>query len=563
MPRRRVILLAPLLAAALPISNLLADGCGASLPIQNGFDTWWTGLPEDHLVGFAYLLGDPKIQTGQAPIFCRAYGEETSGGACQPQAGSPADGMITVNGNWAFPKIAGCPNPDGVPGHPVVVAATSALGEGTPQHRGRYLVVSVGYDVGTGGYLIDYAHPLTPDATGIPPLAASDIPVPRVTGFRPGGDGSAQVDLAWSSATTYDDCGQDLVATCTDFPGRRRPVLQGYTVYYNLSPCSSPPMSGFITTGLWSPIGTFGTTTVAGLTVPDPGRDCLYFAVGLALAGPYLTPIVSAHSDGLTAPAASPPRDPGADHKEDRSADAPGAGKDAAPASGDPEDAAADPARGAPRSEPPSAAEAAPAAPPAEKDGSASTPDRDHDGVPDERDNCPDVPNPTQRDVDFDGVGDACDGCPAIPNPRQEDADRDGVPDACDDCPAVADRGQEDEDGDGVGDACEERIARARVVREEAGAALRWSTTHEFDLTGFRIVTLDAAGKETELRSRPVRCRECDSGKGADYRIDLSPGAAALAIRIRPVRRDGSLGEPVSASPPEPPREGRLILPGR
>jgi hypothetical protein len=36
-------------------------------------------------------------------------------------------------------------------------------------------------------------------------------------------------------------------------------------------------------------------------------------------------------------------------------------------------------------------------------------PDRDHDGIPDFRDNCPDVYNPDQKDSDNNGIGDACD----------------------------------------------------------------------------------------------------------------------------------------------------------
>ena len=36
-------------------------------------------------------------------------------------------------------------------------------------------------------------------------------------------------------------------------------------------------------------------------------------------------------------------------------------------------------------------------------------PDKDHDGIPDFKDNCPEVYNPDQADGDHNGVGDACD----------------------------------------------------------------------------------------------------------------------------------------------------------
>lgn len=44
-------------------------------------------------------------------------------------------------------------------------------------------------------------------------------------------------------------------------------------------------------------------------------------------------------------------------------------------------------------------------------------PDRDKDGVPDFRDNCPDKPNPDQADLDRNGIGDACQTTPVIPPP--------------------------------------------------------------------------------------------------------------------------------------------------
>ncbi len=62
--------------------------------------------------------------------------------------------------------------------------------------------------------------------------------------------------------------------------------------------------------------------------------------------------------------------------------------------------------------------------------------DRDHDGVPDDRDRCPDVPE------DRDGIQDQ-DGCP------ENDADGDGVPDSQDKCPHQKEtiNGYKDDDG--------------------------------------------------------------------------------------------------------------------
>jgi hypothetical protein len=116
--------------------------------------------------------------------------------------------------------------------------------------------------------------------------------------------------------------------------------------------------------------------------------------------------------------------------------------------------------------------------------------DRDHDGIPDQTDNCPDTANPGQEDRDHDGLGDVCDphpndrdndgveddvdNCPDHYNPDQLDSDGDWLGDACDpypfdrdndgvddnvdNCPDHFNPAQQDTDGDGIGDACEKDL---------------------------------------------------------------------------------------------------------
>jgi hypothetical protein len=71
--------------------------------------------------------------------------------------------------------------------------------------------------------------------------------------------------------------------------------------------------------------------------------------------------------------------------------------------------------------------------------------DEDNDGIADELDNCPSVPNSDQINSDDDEQGDVCD----------TDDDNDEIDDSDDNCPLDSNSSQADADNDGIGDACD------------------------------------------------------------------------------------------------------------
>lgn len=82
--------------------------------------------------------------------------------------------------------------------------------------------------------------------------------------------------------------------------------------------------------------------------------------------------------------------------------------------------------------------------------------DSDGDGIPDEEDNCPTIPNGPLRGTCL-GTGAVCQSTNDCSDCEmsQEDSDVDGVGDVCDNCPNAANVDQLDTDGDGYGEACD------------------------------------------------------------------------------------------------------------
>ena len=560
-PRRAVLACALALGLVVVATRPSEAACPNSMAVHHVNDTYWSDFPEGYLLGFAYSIENPSVHTGQADIFCRSFPSETSGGQCSPLAGAPSDGIITVNGNWETTLASGCPDITGDWGHPIIVAAASIFDEGSPQHRGVAIVASVGYDLNSGAYIVDWVHQLSPGANTVPPLKSFEIPRPEVTAVRPSGDGALLVDLQWSPFPTLDDCLQTMVSTCRDSPGSRRPVLTGYVVYMDRASCAQPPLSSMVTSGIWTPVVTVAGNASPATRVPDPGSDCVYFAIGLSLRGGYLVTITSGNSLPVRAAGPDPAKDPkdaGDDKPDDKPPDAPSKPSDVR--------ATEHPPAGTDVHDESGAGIGAAAAVHAEGTSEAASrpkpPCKDNDGIADDVDNCPCADNPKQQDVDFDGVGDACDDCRTIPNPGQADADGDGIGDACDDCPGKADPRQEDRDGDGIGDACdncpdrpnprqedvdadgvgdlcEQRIVDAHRIRDDKGRRLTWRTTHEFDVEAIAVLIPQPKGGEKALRPKPLPCQACRTGVGASYSLELTAAEDVGPIVLKLVLANG------------------------
>ena len=124
---------------------------------------------------------------------------------------------------------------------------------------------------------------------------------------------------------------------------------------------------------------------------------------------------------------------------------------------------------------------------PLNADISVADSDQDEDGIADGVDNCVAVANADQADNEADGVGDACDNDddndgipdetdsnPLIPDgtPNTLDADQDGIAKGADNCPDVSNSNQLDTDGDGNGDACDDDIDGDGIANDNDAFAL-------------------------------------------------------------------------------------------
>ncbi|MGO8969545.1 MAG: OmpA family protein [Myxococcaceae bacterium] len=163
--------------------------------------------------------------------------------------------------------------------------------------------------------------------------------------------------------------------------------------------------------------------------------------------------------------------------------------------------------------------------------------DRDHDGIPDELDKCPDEPGPKENDgcpdvdTDGDGVPDRLDACPREPGSREMDGcpDRDGdqIPDREDKCP--------DEPGPAENDGCPV-VGEPLVQLETKQIRIRGSVLFDTGMATILSQSYPLLDEVVQVLKDnptigPVRIEgNTDSRGGREYNLDLSERRARAVL---------------------------------
>jgi hypothetical protein len=174
--------------------------------------------------------------------------------------------------------------------------------------------------------------------------------------------------------------------------------------------------------------------------------------------------------------------------------------------------------------------------------------DFDGDGVLNEADNCPRVFNPIrpvdhglQADFDKDGRGDSCDVCPAgegdllCAQARAEDRDHDLVPDYRDNCPLLKNADQADFDQDGRGDLCDPCASLKNADLAACPVAA---------ISQLKFPTADLSGIKTKAKVRLTGLVSALAPTGF-YLQDTEEGKAAGIFVYQPKGQKPAVGQKI------------------
>ncbi|HYV85559.1 MAG TPA: MopE-related protein [Patescibacteria group bacterium] len=508
IPSRRTVLrlfsFLGILLAAILAPNRAAAVCPTSEPAAN-VGSFFQQCPDATPVyGNLYARGQKTtVHSNGVDVVCEsASGFNGQSVACPVEAGPAGDAIVTVSFDWGSPPAVGCPNPALLPG----------VGRNVVQlmsNDGSSALVSVNFDVGLGGYPVDYAFPVLNDH--IVPVSCRGANGLAIVDFTPNGS-SAHVCFHLGTPEFHTDCDPGSAAAtylgpCPD-PGFVD-IAPGQ-VYKRDGPCgaqpdprvsagwffafAAPDANGNFCLDLPNPAS--GQCAFIGATSLIHGEETLAITGEVRWSGAAACP--DADGDGYdTCGLRTCPTAPNCRDCDDANpAIHPGAAETCNLVDDDCNGAVDDMgtlscglgacARSVQACVAGSPQTCVPGSPSPETcnlvdddcNGVVDDGDADHDGYtvcadcndtvatihPGAVELCNGIDDNCNGkidddaagvDTDGDGVRNACDNCRFAYNPAQEDTDHDRVGNACDNCIAVVNPDQNDLDGDQRGDACD------------------------------------------------------------------------------------------------------------
>jgi hypothetical protein len=183
---------------------------------------------------------------------------------CQAEAGVIGDGNITVSFDWGnLPAPNGCPNQAQVPN----------VGRNIFQivcNNGAGALITTAFDIGSGGYVVDFAHPYDPGTGNFDmPMSTTQTGLQLAQFQRGGGTDQACINQTAAPARMYSDCDPGSLATAfgVTCPDTTPSLAPGPNLYTFTGPASQGPAD--LRVAAWgSPVAT---------TAGPGGSKCVNF----------------------------------------------------------------------------------------------------------------------------------------------------------------------------------------------------------------------------------------------------------------------------------------------
>lgn len=258
--------------AVLSISTQVYAFCPFSQPAQNSSVNIINCPDGRPVAGFVGVVGSTATNNSAGvDVICEAAGTLNGQGIlCADAPGVAGDGVVQFSFDWGNQPCNGCPNAAGVPnvGRNIF---------GIVCNNGAGAILTVGYDVLSGGYPVDNAHPYDPTTNPLADLALAPTQNGLKLGTfnRAGGSDTACIDQTTAPVKIYSDCDAGSLGTAVGnvCPDTTPTVAPGANLFITTGPCNQKPQDLRVAGGT-TPWAQQTTTPGAGgtkcVTYPSP-----------------------------------------------------------------------------------------------------------------------------------------------------------------------------------------------------------------------------------------------------------------------------------------------------